>query len=634
MKFLFLLLLVSLSIFTFGQREPILKNEFPDVLPKKYKLDAEKEIANFFIDKSELQQDKDYLDYITNLKFDLATTVENAVIAKNTALEDYLNAILRKLVPEDTIKKYRLTIYVTNEEGFNAGATDDGSIFFNIYNFIYLNNEAELAFILAHEVSHVFHRDGYKLSKLYTAYTNSNPRALINHKQIMLEKESQKFEAEADRLACELIRNSPYNTLGGISVMEVFKRQEKRAEFIKGAIRRKGIYLDTHPLSQKRIDSLTVWLGASIGKDYVVDEQLFLQVKEEVVSYILTFHFDCHQYLACIELALEDYFVNKNDENLYYILESIRRVVYLYPNLSNKPLLGELYKVTQSSGIAHNYKIIFPKDFDQQIINDLVSKGVVTYDEFFDYFKEIALTKNIPECVFSIGMKTYSPSKENYLIKQYLDYPNVKYREFAQYLLNETEFNTTNGKEILVYNELHYSAYNYYGFPIDDWKYSDSLNDQINSYVYRKYQQIRPNDSLINMAELKKTSFNEYYKLKNFYQYYRMLEDNEIMVKTPRSLYLLNPELWLYMKENNYSRFDIIDLFRCKSGHGFARYMIGIYAGISDPLWTYYITIYTLNQKDKKFNYTAYEVGTTIKKKHTFGVLSYYVFSKKNFPKK
>lgn len=97
---------------------------------------------------------------------------ENGTIAYNyDIIEDYLNKIIQKITSEEFIKKYNIHVYPSKETEINAYAMYDGTILFNVHNFIYLNTEAEVAYILAHEIGHLI--QDYKANYEWLDYMNS-----------------------------------------------------------------------------------------------------------------------------------------------------------------------------------------------------------------------------------------------------------------------------------------------------------------------------------------------------------------------------------------------------------------------------------------------------------------------------
>jgi len=90
------------------------------------------------------------------------------------ALNAYVNAVLEKIVAQSPEGPIPAQAYIVADSSFGATAAPDGAIFLNLGLIRSLENEDELAFILAHELSHIIlqHNDS-------DWYVNAQRRALV-----------------------------------------------------------------------------------------------------------------------------------------------------------------------------------------------------------------------------------------------------------------------------------------------------------------------------------------------------------------------------------------------------------------------------------------------------------------------
>ena len=90
------------------------------------------------------------------------------------ALNAYVNQVLAKIVAKSPEGPLPVQAYVVADSSFGAAAAPDGAIFLNLGLVQSLENEDELAFILAHELSHIILRHHGS-----DWYVNAQRRALV-----------------------------------------------------------------------------------------------------------------------------------------------------------------------------------------------------------------------------------------------------------------------------------------------------------------------------------------------------------------------------------------------------------------------------------------------------------------------
>jgi len=76
-------------------------------------------------------------------------------LVASRALDDYVNGLLERLIAASPAPDLPARAFVVASEGFSAAAYPDGSIFLTVSMLNDLEAEDELAFLLAHELSHV-----------------------------------------------------------------------------------------------------------------------------------------------------------------------------------------------------------------------------------------------------------------------------------------------------------------------------------------------------------------------------------------------------------------------------------------------------------------------------------------------
>jgi Zn-dependent protease with chaperone function len=153
----------------------------------------------------------------------------NAVI-----LDDSLNRYLKKLLApiyqaNPSIPQQQLRVFFSRDFVPNACSYGDGTILFNIGLFYRLDNEAQAAFVLCHELSHyllghseqqirkyvnTFYSDSMQqVLKAVTKQTYNSMaeiRKLVEEQMLLFRRHNRDNEQQADSLAIMLLRNTPY----------------------------------------------------------------------------------------------------------------------------------------------------------------------------------------------------------------------------------------------------------------------------------------------------------------------------------------------------------------------------------------------------------------------------------------
>lgn len=153
---------------------------------------------------------------------------------KAVILDDSLNAYLGKLIApiyqaNPSIPPQQLRIFFSRDFVPNACSYGDGTILFNIGLFYRLENEAQAAFVLSHELAHYLlgHSEQQIRKYVNTFYSDSMQqvlkkvtrqeyngmaeiRKLVEEQMLMFRRHNRENEKQADSMALMLLRNTPY----------------------------------------------------------------------------------------------------------------------------------------------------------------------------------------------------------------------------------------------------------------------------------------------------------------------------------------------------------------------------------------------------------------------------------------
>lgn len=343
-------------------------------------------------------------------------------------VEDYLYRVLDTLIPAETRKEHPFHLFLTRYTEPNAFALDNGFIFINIGLLTICRNEAELAGIMAHEVKHALGDHGYK--KTYDRYysLSSNNYAITYDNMLNNYKLSRKYEAESDEFGINSLAMAGYDPLSIARSFEVMEAMG-RSQLHTLTAQQRAYYREylkiwgTHPETKERVETMKK-MAAKLPKShrhYLVDSIAFNRLRKTAMEEVKKIHFDNAEYEDCIRTSFIDYlYDSKNLKNLYFLLESIRRKLYLDPTLKVKGFLTDEYEdyefAKENKSILDMPDLLFYDSTQKAelIKNPLFTsaKPFQTYPQAFKFFSEKALELGLKESYLSQALYFYSSKDE------------------------------------------------------------------------------------------------------------------------------------------------------------------------------------------------------------------------------
>ena len=167
-----------------------------------------------------------------------AEIIKRYGIYKDQKLQDYIQKVGERLAAVSHRRNliYRFTLLDSQE--INAFALPGGYIYITRGLLAYLNNEAELAAVLGHEIGHVTARHGVRQHSASTATgvlaailasqtgVQGAGEALNAISTALVRGYGREHELESDRLGAEYLARSGYDPLAMLDVIRVLKDQE------------------------------------------------------------------------------------------------------------------------------------------------------------------------------------------------------------------------------------------------------------------------------------------------------------------------------------------------------------------------------------------------------------------------
>lgn len=572
----------------------------PDKIPEKYTFSGEGYAAAI--------REK-YSGKIKNLKL-LNRFINEAVYTKAAyfqpgyiyynwnEMEDYINNVLKKVLPEQNVKYYPSQVYIVRDPEINACAFEDGTIFVNIGLMANIKDEATLAGVLGHELGHYFNNDafeGFKKSvslekkiKFFRLFSNGFGffGQLISYSNFF--NYSQDTEKEADDYSVNLIQDSPYTFNGLVNTFNLFDNIEKKSKLKRtsssGLL---TIQFNTHPSTkerQKKAKQFFLTETEGTKKSFIVDEEKFFKLQKMAADEVENIHSEQYQLLTLIEHCFVRYLYEPdNINNIEQLIEFLQQFLVISPKSDNKPFITNEYKLKKFKINKFKHIITLPGEkpsssiaVKKSIFNQFYS-GILFIDstqiafdklqhlfetdtiQFYsyrgalEYFRKKAEEKNCKSCLLPIALSRNSEEEKKYYLKKYLEeVGSEKYKAFAENLYSDEYQNITGIEDLVVlYNHSLVANHLFLSKDLFDKEHSNLMNyseklqavlfnDPNATYVYTEYPYLSTQD---------KSMFDIIYDIIN-----KRINKNIIGFTTESfDLLTLSPEVWQFIINKNIS---------------------------------------------------------------------------------
>lgn len=521
-------------------------------------------------------------------------------------MEAYLNKVLQQILPDSLKNKPNIYVYPARQSEHNAYAIHDGALFVNIGLLADIHNEAALAIILGHELSHYLNQD-YKKSyikglSLYTK-ANRNRNLVLALDKAHLDQEQEKV---ADRMGFMFAEKGGYDIYYGISNFNQFKEQEVIAGLKKAksrlmttdqsivvkdrTIKIKALddLLATHPSLEDRVTYLEKYLESADRrnnkKDFIVGRELFEKLQEKAKLETLNILLTQNDFNKCIQKAFVYYMTEPlNDNYVYFILESIRRATYIDQSLKKKGFLTEdnrSKRFKKGEGILHDLSYILPDSmkFASVKATEFIDTSIIefeTYEQAFNYFRVIAEKRHIKESYLSIALFQSIELKRNSYLQEYLAFGDIRHKAFATAVLNNRLFEelATNNRELVLTHNINFIEDHYYGYH-NKQLMSETLSPAYFTLLREELKKASLHKELINIDEFSFSDLNKRIEYENILtaSLYTTTQENQYEVYTPRinkkeeladnstNVFLINPDYWDFCLETKIKSLDFVKI--------------------------------------------------------------------------
>jgi predicted Zn-dependent protease len=187
----------------------------------------------------------------------------SGLICQDPAVQAYINQVTVRLVPENVRTELEVEVKVLRHPAVNAFSLPNGVVYIHTGFLARMENEAQLAAVLGHEVSHVIYRHallGFRNIKQAAAVATTiavigAPAGLYGLAPVTLgtlgalaavSGYSQSLEQEADSNGLALMAQAGYDPNEAVTVMQNIERHIEREKIAE------PFFFSTHPRLEER----------------------------------------------------------------------------------------------------------------------------------------------------------------------------------------------------------------------------------------------------------------------------------------------------------------------------------------------------------------------------------------------
>src|SRR6185295_11798981 len=163
-------------------------------------------------------------DFLIESNYFISQVLRSGKVIFGDPVSTYLTKIKDQLLKDDPETREAIRIYTVKSKEVNAFTTDNGIVLVTTGLVAQVENEAELAFILAHEVNHYIHK--HSMNEYVEARKMEHGEGVyksLNQNDVELQRftYSREKETEADETGLELYLKSNYSIKEIESVFDV-----------------------------------------------------------------------------------------------------------------------------------------------------------------------------------------------------------------------------------------------------------------------------------------------------------------------------------------------------------------------------------------------------------------------------
>ncbi|MTI22555.1 hypothetical protein E1176_16100 [Fulvivirga sp. RKSG066] len=336
--------------FTTPLPEGFIPTDFTQRSSFKYNMD----VSTISKDDQRFERKSKKKFYLTS-NFGIDEFLHSGKVLFNDPITSYLNSVLYEVLKEDQETFQKLRLYAVKSPIPNAFATNNGMIFINLGLLSKLENEAQLAFILSHEIIH--YKNKHVVNRYVTNAEITRGKGEYNkfsqdQQHIARSSFSKELELEADTEGLSIFNNTRYKKDSIQQIFDILLTADQlllQREFtysfledgrynfptkykledieIYSANENYNDEKSTHPNSGTRKSNILSLLSNSgqSGKEFIISESKFYEVKALATQELCRQYLLTHQFAEALYLA---YDLLDTYPNSLYLKKTIAKALY------------------------------------------------------------------------------------------------------------------------------------------------------------------------------------------------------------------------------------------------------------------------------------------------------------------
>ncbi len=210
-------------------RPQLCQGAIPAILNKLTSAKAKEAMRNIKGKSAKRAEKKTEMDHAIESNFFEDQLLTSGQILYGDPMTEFVNDVADELLKDDQLLRDKLHFFVLKSHVPNAYTTHNGIVVVTVGLISRMENESQLAVILAHEIQHFVKNHSlkqYKEVKKTIADSRRNYGGDLESRLKKLYRFSKEQEYEADQLGYEMLKKSKYDLSEGIFVFDMLKFTE------------------------------------------------------------------------------------------------------------------------------------------------------------------------------------------------------------------------------------------------------------------------------------------------------------------------------------------------------------------------------------------------------------------------
>ncbi len=446
-------------------------------------------------------------------------------------VENYLNRLL------DTILYYvpnpvPSRVFITRSGYEETCASRLGNIFLSVSALRQTKSESELVALLTHHYGHLYYKHGWALlgsnpnefSSSFIRYSagqadynrdeffiDSMTVAMLCKLNLNLEAMAQEWHTQKQSVFPYYVKDPKFNSGPMFERWDSLDRVNyKKENYTKAELRKFAHYQNVFENFKKCGNS---------NKNFLMDSVFYIRLAKIAKEEQKKILFERANWYQLAMLSFVDFIKQPKDKkNLYYLIESTRRAIFIDPEKKKKGFLTENYEdrkfYLQHHSILEDSSFVWYYFYDSipRTANYFgnVKKPFKTYEEAFMHFTQIGLSGGFNEANFSRALYYMDSNQDSVIsyLEKYLKNGSSANYELANKLVKREKLLNSDGKMLYLYSNFICHTNYEFNYKISFNKMRFDVNSGIKIDSNSMY-----NVNVGNLMGAKPNQLNQYQKI-------------------------------------------------------------------------------------------------------------------------